>query len=59
MSAFIEELFQKIVELEAAIQEGIAAKRNVEILQIKLQNLKEQFDSLNENLHKSEKILKG
>lgn len=59
MSASTEELLQQIYELEARIQEAIALGKNTRSLQDKLVLLKEQFEMMNENLNRSEKVLKG
>lgn len=59
MSAATEELLQQILELESKIQEAKTSGVNTHVLQEKLILLKEQFDSMNENLNRSEKILKG
>lgn len=59
MSAATEELLQQILDLENKIQEARTVGKNTQILQEKLILLKEQFDSMNENLNRSEKILKG
>ena len=59
MSASIEELLQQIIDLEVTIQNNVGAGKNVTALQEKLLLLKEQFQLLNENLNKTDKILKG
>lgn len=59
MSAATEELLQQILDIETKIQEARIIGKNTQVLQEKLVALKEQFDSMNENLNRSEKILKG
>lgn len=59
MSAATEELLQQIFELEALIQEKKSLGKDTKSLQDRLAVLKEQFDFMNENLNRSEKILKG
>lgn len=59
MSASVEELLQQIYDLENQIRLDFESGKNTKYLREQLDSLKEQFHSMNENLKKSEKILKG
>jgi hypothetical protein len=59
MSASIEELLEQINDLESIIQTNLSKGKSVIVLQEKLFLLKEQFQLLNENLNKTDKILKS
>jgi hypothetical protein len=59
MSALTEELLQQIFELEERIKVEQSTGRNVQTLIDRLSLLKEQFQLMNENLTKSDKVLKG
>ena len=59
MSAATEELLLQIMQLESQIKEFQLQGKDASSLQEQLLFLRERFDSLNENLQKGDRVLKG